>query len=376
MTTTQNPEAFAPGEYIRDEIEARGWSQIDLAEILGRPPQAVNEIINGKKAITPDTAKALGEAFGTSAQLWMNLESAYQLAKSGVSDDLVARKAKMYAFSPIGEMQKRGWIETSSNFNVVESQVLRFFGIKSLNQPVEMALAARKSTGGDLTSAQRAWFCRAKQLARIVPVSGSFSERSANEAIRQLALLKAEPEEARKVPKVLSAAGIRFLVVAPFPQSKIDGVCFWLSAKAPVIAVSFRFERIDWFWHTLMHEMGHVLNGDGKTAVTIDTDLVGSDAQPEDQKSHVEAKADAFAAQFLIDRQLLADFVARVHPMYSRTKVVGFAKSVDVHPGIVVGQLQYQKKMPYTHHRLLLVPVRSIVTGTALTDGWGHQITV
>ena len=373
--TTQNPEAFAPGEYIRDEIEARGWSQIDLAEILGRPPQAVNEIINGKKAITPDTAKALGEAFGTSAQLWMNLESAYQLAKSGVSDDLVARKAKMYAFAPIGEMQKRGWIETSSNFNVVESQVLRFFEINSLDQPVEMALAARKSTGGDLTAAQRAWFCRAKQLARIVSVSGSFSERSANEAIRQLALLRAEPEEARNVPKVLAAAGIRFLVVAPFPQSKIDGACFWLSAKEPVIVVSFRFERIDWFWHTLMHEMGHVLHGDGKTAVTIDTDLVGSDAQPADQKSHAEAKADAFAAQFLINRQHFADFIARVHPMYSRTKVVGFARSVDVHPGIVVGQLQYQKKMPYTHHRSMLVSVRNFVTATALTDGWGHQVT-
>jgi HTH-type transcriptional regulator/antitoxin HigA len=80
---TNNPEAFAPGEYIREELEARGWSQIDLADILGRPTQAVNEIVNGKRAITPDTAKSLGQAFGTSAQLWMNLESAYQLAQLG-----------------------------------------------------------------------------------------------------------------------------------------------------------------------------------------------------------------------------------------------------------------------------------------------------
>jgi HTH-type transcriptional regulator/antitoxin HigA len=80
--TRENPEAFAPGEYIRDEIEARGWRQLDLAEMLSLHPQEVSEIINGKKAIAPDTARALGEAFGTSAQLWMNLERAYRPAVS------------------------------------------------------------------------------------------------------------------------------------------------------------------------------------------------------------------------------------------------------------------------------------------------------
>ena len=278
--TTQNPEAFAPGEYIRDEIDVRGWSQLDLAEILGRPPQAVNEIINGKKAITPDTARALGEAFGTSAQLWMNLESAYQLAKAGATDNLVAEENRRCTHLRRSvkcrneDGLKRHRTSMLSNRRCADSS-----RIKSLDEPVEMALAARKSSGdGSLTSSQRAWFCRAKRLAKIVPVSGSFSERSLAEALKQLTLLRAEPEEVRHVSRVLSSAGIRFLVVAPLPQSKIDGVCFWLGPKDPVIALSFRYERIDWFWYTLMHEMGHVASGDGKTAVTIDVDLVGSDA--------------------------------------------------------------------------------------------------
>ena len=79
-----NAESFAPGEYIREEIEARGWTQIDLAEILGRPAQAVSEIITGKRSITPEMARALGDAFGTSAQLWLNLESRYRLARVSV----------------------------------------------------------------------------------------------------------------------------------------------------------------------------------------------------------------------------------------------------------------------------------------------------
>lgn len=75
-------EVFPPGEFIKDELEARNWTQADLAEILGRPLQAVNEIIAGKKTITPETARALGDALGAAPELWLNLENAYRLSRS------------------------------------------------------------------------------------------------------------------------------------------------------------------------------------------------------------------------------------------------------------------------------------------------------
>ena len=73
MSARKPAEVFAPGEFLRDELEARGWTQQELAEILDRPPRLVSEIISAKRAITPETAKGLGEAFGTSAEYWMNL---------------------------------------------------------------------------------------------------------------------------------------------------------------------------------------------------------------------------------------------------------------------------------------------------------------
>ena len=72
-------EVSPPGEFLREELETRGWTQADLAEFMGRPLRSINEIINGKKAITAETAIGLGEAFGTSAEYWMNLESAFRL---------------------------------------------------------------------------------------------------------------------------------------------------------------------------------------------------------------------------------------------------------------------------------------------------------
>lgn len=74
-------EGFPPGEFIREELEERGWTQEDLAEILGHPRRLVNEIIMGKREITIETANGLGAAFGTSAQFWLNLDSAFRCGK-------------------------------------------------------------------------------------------------------------------------------------------------------------------------------------------------------------------------------------------------------------------------------------------------------
>lgn len=99
LTTASRAPAqvFAPGEFIREELEARGWTQRDFARILGRPLQNVNNIINGKTAITAATAKQLALVFGTSAELWLNLETAYRLAMAEEPDPRIARRAERFA---------------------------------------------------------------------------------------------------------------------------------------------------------------------------------------------------------------------------------------------------------------------------------------
>ena len=91
MAAKTSPIRFAepPGHFIREELEARGWSQEKLAVDMGRPLQALNAIINAHKAITAETAIGLGEAFGTSAAYWMNLQASYELYKA----DQKTRKA-------------------------------------------------------------------------------------------------------------------------------------------------------------------------------------------------------------------------------------------------------------------------------------------
>ena len=75
--------AIPPGDYLWEEIDARGISQNDLAKRMGRPVNAINEIVNGKKAITAETALQLELAMPEiPARFWLNLETDYRLTKA------------------------------------------------------------------------------------------------------------------------------------------------------------------------------------------------------------------------------------------------------------------------------------------------------
>ena len=71
--------AIHPGELLAEELEVRGMTQRGLAESIGRPIQAINEIVKGKKRITAETAVQLEKALDVPAHLWLNLQSRYEL---------------------------------------------------------------------------------------------------------------------------------------------------------------------------------------------------------------------------------------------------------------------------------------------------------
>ena len=131
METTHTP---CPGDFIRKELEGRGWTQLDLARILDRTPANVNEIIQGKRAVLPDTALALGEAFGTEAEVWMGRESAYRLSLAGPPTDDVRRRARLYGLAPVKEMEKRGWIRKADDADALENELKTFFAVPTLDE--------------------------------------------------------------------------------------------------------------------------------------------------------------------------------------------------------------------------------------------------
>ena len=123
--------------------------------------------------------------------------------------------------------------------------------------------------------------------------------------------------------------GVRFVVVEPLTQSKIDGVCFWLDSRSPVIGLSMRFDRIDNFWFVLRHEIEHVLKRDGsrRRQGAVDTDLQGERAGTGDLLPPEEAGGERSGSRFLRSyRQEMESFIARKNPLFYERDVVAFSR--------------------------------------------------
>ncbi len=95
----------SPGSILKDEIEFLDITQKELAARMGRPAQVVNEIINGKKAVTPQTAIELEKVLGIKAHIWVNLEAGYRLALArnelAASEAAADDEAKPLKMAPI-----------------------------------------------------------------------------------------------------------------------------------------------------------------------------------------------------------------------------------------------------------------------------------
>jgi HTH-type transcriptional regulator / antitoxin HigA len=364
MTIRAPAEIFPPGEFLADELEARGWTQTEFAEIIGRPQKLVNDIINAKRGVTPETAADFAAAFGTSAQFWMNLETAWQLSKVPPRDETIARAAKLRERFPVREMVKRRWIIIDGQHSVaaLERCLTDFYDLKSIDDPIQFKHAARRNYQSEVTNVQWAWIYRVNQLATALRVP-RFSSGALQAKIPDLEKLMTEPEEIRHVPRILMECGVRLVIVEPIPGSEIQGVCFWIDNKSPVIGLTLKGDQIDKFWFDLWHEISHVLNGHGKDELII---------EDFDQNSTNENEkiANRDAANHCVPIGAMKDFILRHTPMFSEKNMLGFARIVKRHPGIVAGQIQritnrwdlFKKHQPRIRH---------IITQTALTDGYG-----
>ncbi len=364
---------LSPGYYIQAELTRRNWGQAVLAEILGRPVAAVNEVIKGKRAVTPEMAVALGTAFGRPPALWLHREAAYRMSLlTPTSDGDTARKAQLFDCAPIKDLQRRGWIDPNAQTAAeLETELAKFMGFNPISDEVKpvSAMARQTFASSDFSNAQRAWLLQAARMARKTTVR-PYTKNNLARVFSSLRKLCTAPENAAKIPLVLAEAGVRFVVVEDLPRTRIDGAAFFLEEDhtQPVVALSLRMDRMDSVWHTLIHEMKHIENED---PFSLDLDIVGEDRKR--MVSEMEKRADHEAANWFIEEEQIRRFALRAKPWFTKESILPFAGRMGVHPSIVVGQLQHKEIIGWERHADLRPKIREHLLITAMCDGYGKK---
>ena len=380
----EQEEFRTPGQLIESLLAERGWDQRFLAFWLEVSETIVSRMIGGTRAVDAEMALRLGNVFGVPAERFLSLQQAYDLNKAklvSIPDPDLAAKAELFGNLPIGDMIKRGWIKADSvkDVKAVERELKRFFEVPDLSQIELLPHAAKKtvvvgaSNEKRTSDAQMVWLYRVKKIAEHLIVTSRYSELSARRAINEIKPLMMTAESTRKVPRILAAAGIRFVIVETIGPAKIDGACLWLDENSPVIAMTLRHDRIDNFWFTLRHEIEHVFRMHGRddlVQMTLDYELEGAKAGVGQNVSEEERVANAAAANFGFTEEYLSKFIAKKSPFFREADVLGLANTVKAHPGIVVGRLQHATER-FDLLRKHLVSVRRNVVAEAMVDGWG-----
>lgn len=330
--------AVSPGEVLSVELELRGMTQQELAKRTGLTPKHIISILKAKSVITPETAIKLERALGMPVDYWLNLEAHYQEILARVAEEeWLERDLDWLTHVPINAMAKLGWIEKLKDKKRQLIEVLRFFGIASVEQWDDMwpklNVAYRQNhTHEVFPEAVSAWL-RQGELEATNIVCRPYNKTKFIEALREARSLTTE-DPAYFVPamqELCAMAGVAVVFVPALPKTGVSGATRWINKDKAIIQLSLRYKTDDHLWFTFFHEAGHILLH-GKKELFLE----GNDGM-DLEKEH---EANVFSENELIPQKAFSLFIADRN--FSKTSISSFAKTVGIAPGIVVGQLQHR----------------------------------
>lgn len=331
-----------PGEILQETIEALGMTQKELASRTGYTPKHINQLISGVARITQDAALRLESVTGVPAHFWNNLECQYQ--EQNAKLDAAARAQEELEWLneiPVKELMKRGALPRTSNKLEQLTSVLGFFQVASVKAWrtgwSQHQIAFRKAAGAEkCTGAIAAWIRIAEQQASRID-SPSYQSDQFDDALKEARLLTTEPPEVfvPKLQDLCARSGVALVLVPEIPGGRVSGAARWLGDDRAMIALNLRGKGNDRFWFTFFHEAGHILNDD-RSEVFIDVDY------SEDPR---ECRANEFAAETLIPSL----YQKELQQLTNKSSVRMFAERIKIHPGIVVGRLQHDRLIPFSH---------------------------
>lgn len=337
-----------PGEIIGDVLAERGWTKTEFAQRTEFSEKHIHQLLNGTRSITQDTAIKLEKVLGSTPRFWLGLEAQYreQLAKTADMAELAADVDWLKEL-PLSDMIRFGWVQRAASRPLQVYNCLRYFAVSSVTawrlqyqQPVAAYRASGLLTKSPATVST--WLRQAEKLAdalRCAPYDKSRFETTLTQA-RALTCESSSAVFFPQLQQLCAVAGVA-VVLAPAPKGcPVSGATKWLTPQKALVVLSLRGKSDDKFWFTFFHEAAHLLKH-GKSLTFLD--ILGKDGL----NAAEEAEADAFARNFLLPQDAYKAFVAQAR--FSQASVCSFAEQQQTSPGIVVGRLQFDKRLPWTH---------------------------
>jgi HTH-type transcriptional regulator/antitoxin HigA len=341
-------EILYPGITLSEKIEELGMSNKEFAIRTCKPEKTINAVLKGESSITSDMAIAFETVTKIPAGFWLNSQKIYDEYKSRKKRDLELAENREWAKKfPINDLLKKGWIKPCNTDIEKVNALLSFFSInnykawenyffeKQLKVAFRISLKSSKNP-----QAISAWLREGEIQFSNIKISNSFSDTVFYEKlpiIKEI-IRKQDDNFFKDLQKVCEDMGIKLVYTPCIQKAPINGATRWIN-NTPCIQLSGRQKRNDIFWFSFFHEIGHIILHGKKDIFLEDIDYL-------DKEDSKEVAANKFATNILLSEKEEQDILQLSD--FCEENIKRLAKKFNTHPGIIVGRLQYKKKIEYS----------------------------
>lgn len=331
-------ETPSPIEAIQFRMHEQGLRQADLVPYFGSRSR-VSEVLAGKRPLTVQMIREISVGLGISADVLVSDSSPAPL--DAISDTIEVDVD--WDRLPFKEMDRHGYFnELTKRNSRTLGELARDFVTSILPPSGGAPILARQGLRGDAVNPKSrygllAWKARVLDLARKRKVTQRLptyqSEAIDTTFLTQIVRLSWHQNGMRLACEVIEGKGIPVVIEPHLAGTQLDGAAFLDLDGVPVIGLTLRFDRVDHFWFTLLHELAHVMKHLSNPGDAFLDRLEDSDAT-----EAMEIEANRIARDALIPRAAWRR--SEVVSAPSRERIIRFAKEQMVHPAIVAGRVR------------------------------------
>ncbi len=318
-----------PVDAIKFRMEQAGLKPADLIPYIGNRSR-VSEILSCKRQLTLDMVRALEAGLGIPAKVLIR--------KSDLGED---SEYENWDNRLVAEMKERGYFGKASLMKYSKFELLKNF-FSSIGSPAEIVGMTRKSNYRSSPRTDKhalaAWAACVYKKAQKVKTSKKCKCGSINlKFMQELAKLSAEDNSPILAQEYLIKHGIVLVIEPHFSKTYLDGAAILIIKDNPAIGLTLRYDRLDNFWFTLMHELAHIaLHYDSGISLFYD-EIEGIKTIDLDEK---EREADALAEEALLPKAKWEVSPARLIP--SSMAANSLARELGVHVAVIAGQIRHK----------------------------------
>lgn len=345
MSEYKAPIAIHPGVTLKEILDSTGMGQAELSRRTGLHTKTINEIIKGKKPISPTTALKLSLVFGMTENFWNNLQKNYDetVKRLELENELEKNKDLSVKFTAYNDLAKIGALPKTRDRKEKAKNLLKFFGVASFvyldNLYSLENYAFRKNTTGELSKENLLLWLRLGEIEANKIETKPFDAgklKDSLQEIKELNLLNPRVYSVKLIEK-LSECGVALVFLPYLKNTFVNGASKWMRKDKAAIFLTPRNSWEDILWFTLFHELGHILKHRKKAEFISFWDerlIVQSEYR------QLEEEADKFASDILIEKNMWRRFFQKNN--FTQSEIIKFSKQVSVNPGIVAGRLAKQ----------------------------------